>query len=216
VMLSGSAIAMPWAKQNVPAILQAWYGGQAGGTAIADVLFGDYNPGGRLPVTFYKSVDDLPSFTNYNMRHRTYRYFEDEPLYPFGYGLSYTHFTYSDLKIPSQTDGNSPVEVTANIKNTGSKSGDEVAQLYVSHQDYAGMHPIRALKGFERLSLDPGESQTVKFTLNADDLSVVDAEGKTIKAKGHVKISVGGKQPGFKGDLDAHTTGVAEDIMKII
>ncbi|HKJ44998.1 MAG TPA: glycoside hydrolase family 3 C-terminal domain-containing protein [Balneolales bacterium] len=216
VLLTGSSVAIPWAKVNIPSILEAWYGGQAAGTAIADILFGDYNPGGRLPVTFYKSVDDLPSFTNYNIRNRTYRYFEGEPLYPFGYGLSYTNFAYSNLKIPDTTDAKSNMIIKVDVTNTGMLEGDEVTQLYLNHMDYAGIHPIRTLKGFRRTTLQPGETQTVRFQLRHEDLTVVNSQGEFEKSKGRVKISVGGKQPGFNGDLDARTTKVIEQITKII
>jgi len=215
VMLTGSAVAIPWAKDHIPSILQAWYGGQAGGTAVADVLFGDYNPGGRLPVTIYKSVDDLPDFTDYNMRNRTYRYFKGKPLYPFGYGLSYTNFAYSDLKVPSQIDGQSPVDISVNVTNTGKLFGDEVVQLYLSQLDYSGMKPIQALKGFTRVNLKPGQTQTVSFRLTSDDLSIVDSEGAKMIKKGRIRVSVGGSQPGFKGTLNAYTTGIVEDIMNL-
>ena len=210
VMLSGSAVAIPWAKENVPAIVQAWYGGQSGGTAIADVLFGDYNPGGRLPLTFYESVNDLPSFTNYKMNNRTYRYFKGKPLFPFGYGLSYTKFGYSNLRMPSRLLGNQPVHVSVDVANTGKVKGDEVVQLYISHLDYSGMHPTRALNGFKRVSLNPGEKQTVSFTLSPEQFELVDEHGAPVNPSGRIRISVGGKQPGFTGSLDAKTTQVVE------
>lgn len=136
VMMTGSALAIPWEAQNVPAILNAWYGGQYGGEAIADVLFGDYNPSGKLPVTFYAKDSDLPDFESYDMQGRTYRYFNGKALYPFGYGLSYTSFAYSSLKLPKvcrTTD--KEIEVTVTVKNTGHTEGEEVVQLYVSHPD---------------------------------------------------------------------------------
>ncbi len=136
VLMSGSAIAINWADENIPSILQAWYGGQAGGSAVADVLFGDYNPAGRLPVTFYKSIDDLPEFTNYDMEGHTYKYFRGEVLYPFGYGLSYTTFEYSNLQLGSaeySTQNGGKITVSADITNTGEIDGDEVVQLYLHY-----------------------------------------------------------------------------------
>ena len=213
VMLSGSAVAIPWAKENVPAILQAWYGGQSGGSAIADVLFGDYNPAGRLPLTFYESVDDLPDFTDYNMNNRTYRYFKGRPLYPFGYGLSYTNFSYSNLQMPSALKDKQPVRVSVDVVNSGKMKGDEVVQLYISHLDDTGNHPIRALKGFKRIGLDPGEKQTVSFTLHPDQFRLIDNNGGAVSPKGRIRISVGGKQPGFSDSLNASTTQVVEGII---
>jgi beta-glucosidase len=166
---------------------------KAGGQAIADVLFGDYNPAGRLPVTFYKSVNDLPDFEDYSMANRTYRYFAGTPVYPFGYGLSYTTFGYSNLETEKTADASS-LKVKAVISNTGEKEGDEVVQLYLSNkQDFTT--PIRALKGFKRIHLAPGESKEVEFILSAEDLSVVNEAGNPAPMKGDVTISVGGGQP---------------------
>jgi beta-glucosidase len=153
VLLNGSAVAVNWAREHVPAIVELWYPGQAGGTALADVLFGDYNPAGKLPVTFYKSEDQLPAFDDYSMKGRTYRYFEGEPLYPFGYGLSYTTFTYSNLVASS-------AKVTVDVKNSGKRDGEEVVQLYAK---YPGV--VRELLGFERVPLRAGEKKTVQFSL---------------------------------------------------
>lgn len=210
VLMSGSAVSIPWAQDNIPAILQAWYGGQAGGNALADVLFGDYNPAGRLPVTFYKSVDDLPEFTDYSMENRTYRYFEGEPLYPFGYGLSYSRFEYSDFAVPASPSASSPLEVAVNVTNHGDRDGDEVVQLYISHLDVEGQNPIRSLAGFKRLNLKAGQTQKVTFNLGVDDIKRVDEDGNKVSPKGRVKLAIGGKQPGFKGAADASTTDVME------
>ncbi|HET9279211.1 MAG TPA: glycoside hydrolase family 3 C-terminal domain-containing protein, partial [Flavitalea sp.] len=198
VMMTGSAIAMPWENENIPAIINAWYGGQSAGTAIADVLFGDYNPAGRLPVTFYKSDNDLPGFSDYSMNNRTYRYFKGEALYPFGYGLSYTNFKYDMLKVPVTIVAGKNVSVTAKITNTGKLDGEEVVQLYVSHQGLRGKAPLRALKGFQRIALKAGETKTVSFTLTSEQLSLVSEEGKMLEPKGKVVLSVGGGQPGVK------------------
>jgi len=158
VLLNGSAVAVNWAHDHVPAIVELWYPGQAGGTALADVLFGDYNPGGRLPVTFYKSEAQLPPFDDYSMKGRTYRYFEGEPLYPFGYGLSYTTFAYSNLRVPDEVRANTAIEVSVDVENTGRRAGDEVVQLYMKHPGV-----VRELAGFKRVTLQPGEKRTVTF-----------------------------------------------------
>lgn len=209
VLMNGSALAVNWAADNVSAILDAWYPGEEGGTAIADVLFGDYNPGGRLPVTFYKSVDQLPPFEDYGMRGRTYRYFKGDPLYPFGFGLSYTKFDYDNLKLSEKTiKAGEGVRVSVDVRNTGDRAGDEVVQLYVT--DMAASVPalIRSLAGIRRIFLKPGEKQTVTFSLGAEQLTVIDDKGKRGAEPGEFMISIGGKQPGFTGHADAKTTGV--------
>ncbi|MNX82143.1 Xylan 1,4-beta-xylosidase precursor [compost metagenome] len=195
VMMTGSAIAIPWEAQNVPAIVNAWYGGQAAGTAVADVLFGDYNPAGRLPITFYKGDSDLPEFVDYKMDNRTYRYFKGTPLYGFGYGLSYTTFKYDDLKIPSKIAKGKSVSVSVRITNTGKITGEEVAQLYVINQNASIKAPLKTLKGFERISLKAGESKTITFTLSPEDLSHVTTEGVYQEYNGEIKIAIGGHQP---------------------
>jgi len=162
VLLNGSAVAVNWARDHVPAIVEAWYPGQAGGAALADVLFGDYNPAGRLPVTFYKSAGQLPPFTDYGMKGKTYRFFEGEPLFPFGYGLSYTTFAYRNLGLPKQAAAGDPVPVAVDLENTGSRAGEEVVQLYIKTPNGA---PLRSLEGFQRVSLAPKERMTVHFTL---------------------------------------------------
>ena len=197
VMMTGSAIAIPWENENIPAIINAWYGGQSAGTAVADVLFGDYNPAGRLPVTFYKSDSDLPSFMSYDMTGRTYRYFKGEALYPFGYGLSYTTFNYDQFTLPATIAAGKSVTVSVRVTNTGKKGGEEVVQLYVAHQNQTGRAPIKALKGFQRIYLKAGESKVVKFQLSAADLSLVNENGELKQPKGKVSISVGGGQPGL-------------------
>jgi beta-glucosidase len=198
VMMTGSAIAIPWENQNIPAIINAWYGGQAAGTAIADVLFGDYNPAGRLPVTFYKSDNDLPGFKDYDMNNRTYRYFTGEALYPFGYGLSYTTFKYEQLKIPANATKGNNIVVSARVTNTGRMDGEEVVQLYISHEGINGKAPIRSLKGFRRIALEAGESKTVQFDLTPEQLSLTDQEGLMYQPKGKIIVSIGGGQPGIK------------------
>lgn len=199
VMMTGSAIAIPWENGHIPAIMNAWYGGQSAGTAVADVLFGDYNPAGRLPVTFYKSDADLPSFMSYDMNGRTYRYFKGEPLYPFGYGLSYTTFRYGGLNIPSTIDKKANLKISVRVTNTGKKDGEEVVQLYISHPGIKGKNPLRQLKGFQRITLKAGASQLVTFSLTPEQLSLVnEADGKPYTPSGKLTISVGGGQPGIK------------------
>jgi len=205
VMMTGSAIAIPWENENIPAIINAWYGGQSAGTAIADVLFGDYNPAGRLPVTFYKSDSDLPDFSDYSMNNRTYRYFTGEVLYPFGYGLSYTTFKYDMLNIPVSVAAGKNIPVTARVTNTGKRNGEEVIQLYLSYPGLNAKKPIRALKGFQRISLKAGESKTIKFLLTPEQLSLTDETGKTYQPKGKLQISVGGGQPDVKNKVTSNT-----------
>jgi beta-glucosidase len=193
VLLSGSALAVNWAQEHVPAILEAWYPGQAGGQAIADVLFGDYNPAGRLPVTFYRSVADLPPFEDYAMKNRTYRYFTGTPLYPFGHGLSYTTFRYDNLATSAPTlSANGTVTVRVNVTNSGQRAGDEVVQLYVAYPESAVERPIRELRGYRRIHLQPGETKTVEFPLAARDLAYwdPDADRWVVESK-PVRIEVG-------------------------
>ncbi len=192
VLLNGSALAVNWAAEHVPAIVEAWYPGQAGGEALADVLFGDYNPGGRLPVTFYRSVDDLPPFEDYSMEGRTYRYFRGEPLYPFGHGLSYTTFEYGDLAVSrQQAAAGECVDITLRVTNSGPVAGDEVVQLYVRRPDLAAPQPVKELKGLKRVALRPGESKTVTLTLHADQLGCWDRAMGYAVWPGAVEVMVG-------------------------
>ncbi len=198
VLLNGSALAINEANQKVDAILSAGYPGQEGGTAVAEVLFGDYNPAGRLPVTYYKSVNQLPPFDEYDMAGRTYKYFEKEPLYPFGYGLSYTTFSYSDLKLAKKAKTGSDVTVKVNVTNTGKKDGDEVVQLYLKDEEASTPRPKLQLEGFERIHLKAGESKTVEFNLTARQFSMIGESNKRVIEPGWFTISVGGGQPGEK------------------
>jgi beta-glucosidase len=196
VLMNGSALSVNWAARNADAILDAWYPGEEGGNAIGQTLSGDNNPAGRLAVTFYTGVDALPPFEDYDMANRTYRYFKGKPLYPFGYGLSYTRFAYSGLKLSAaslQAGSNLGVDVT--VKNTGKRAGDEVAQLYLSFPKAPGM-PLRALRGVRRLTLAPGESRVVHFDLSPRDLSSVTGAGDRVVAAGAYRLTVGGGQPG--------------------
>jgi beta-glucosidase len=196
VLLNGSALGVNWAAENVPAIVEAWYPGQAGGTAIADVLFGDCNPGGRLPITFYKSVDDLPPFADYRMDGRTYRYFRGEPLFPFGHGLSYTTFAYRDLHLSAETIAPDEIlAISVDVQNVGEHAGDEVVQLYTSDVEASAPVPIRQLQAFERIHLIPGERKTTTFTLTPRQLSLIDDEGRRVIEPGEFQVFVGGRQP---------------------
>ncbi len=195
VLTNGSALGVNWAKDHANAILDAWYPGEEGGAAVAETLSGRNNPAGRLPVTFYKDVSQLPPFEDYSMNGRTYRYFTGTPLYPFGYGLSYTTFSYSGLTVPTApVMAGSPVVVDATVTNTGKRAGDEVAQLYLSFPDVPGS-PLRALRGFRRVHLEAGASQKLHFELQPRDLSMVTEAGEPIVAEGTYAISVGGNQP---------------------
>jgi beta-glucosidase len=206
VLLNGSALAVNWARDHVPAIVEAWYPGEAGGDALADVLFGDYNPAGRLPVTFYKSADQLPPFTDYDMAGRTYRYFSGEPLYPFGYGLSYTTFSYRNLIVPKTVATRDPVKVSVEVSNTGKLPGEEVVELYLKSD--AGGAPLRSLEGFQRVALAPGQNRVVEFTITPRQFALAGADGRLVIQPGTFEVAVGGKQPGFAGAADAATTGV--------
>ena len=196
VLMNGSALSVNWADQHANAILDAWYSGEEGGTAIAETLAGVNNPAGRLPVTFYKSTEQLPPFEDYSMKNRTYRYFEGQPLYPFGYGLSYSKFEYSNLKLSNvEPNAGDSLGVELDIKNASDREGDEVAQLYLSFPKLPGT-PMRALRGFTRVHVAAGGVQHVSFTLSARDLSHVNSGGDRIVAAGAYQVSVGGGQPG--------------------
>jgi len=195
VLTNGSALGVNWAKEHANAILDAWYPGEEGGAAVAETLSGKNNPAGRLPVTFYKDVSQLPPFESYAMKGRTYRYFEGDPLYPFGYGLSYSTFSYGGLSGPGEAiQAGDPAAFDVMVTNTGSKAGDEVAQLYLEFPKVAGA-PVRALRGFQRVHLEAGASQKLHFELQARDLSMVTEEGEPIVAEGAYAVSVGGGQP---------------------
>ena len=193
VLLNGSAVSVNWADENVPAILEAWYGGQAAGTAIADALFGAYNPAGRLPVTVYRSVGDLPPFESYDMAGRSYRYFEGDPLYAFGHGLSYTTFDYGRLDVSAEAvEAGGSVEVSVDVTNTGARDGDEVVQLYVAFPGSAVSRPIQDLRGFDRVAIPAGATRTVTFTLDADDLRYWDPDAdRWVLEEAPVELRVG-------------------------
>ncbi len=192
VAMNGSPINLSWAKDNAAAILEAWYPGQSGGLAVGNILSGKANPAGRLPLTFYRSLEDLPPFGDYAMKGRTYRYFTGAPVYAFGYGLSYTRFSYAPLKV--ERVAVDAVRVTTEVRNSGARGGDEVAQLYLNFPSDPGA-PRVALRGFQRVSLKPGEARTLAFDLSPRDLSAVDEEGVRRVLVGDYRVSVGSGQP---------------------
>ncbi len=195
VLLNGSALSVTWAQEHAKAILEAWYPGQSGGQSIAQTLSGKNNPGGRLPITFYASLDQLPGFEDYSMANRTYRYFKGKPLYGFGYGLSYTTFAYSGLKLSTdKLQAGDTLTVEADIKNTGKRAGDEVAELYLT-PPHTEVSPALALAGFTRVSLAPGETKHVRFTLDPRTLSQVDSKGVRAVTPGSYRLTVAGGQP---------------------
>jgi len=212
VLMNGSALAVNWANDHADAILEAWYPGEEGGTAIAETLAGENNPAGRLPVTFYKGIEQLPAFDDYSMTNRTYRYFTGDPLYRFGFGLSYTSFAYSGLKLPNSTlQAGDPLEVEVDVKNTGQREGDEVVQVYISFPKVPGA-PLEALRGFTRVHLSRGEQKHLKLTLGPRDLSYVNEAGDRLVGAGDYLITVGGGQPGTPAaHADAHLTIQGEE-----
>jgi beta-glucosidase len=226
VLMNGSALSVNWADQHVGAILEAWYPGEEGGTAVAEAIAGDFSPSGKLPLTFYKSVNQIPAFENYDMKGRTYRYFTGEPLYPFGYGLSYTNFEYSNLSFDkSSVRAKDDVSASVDVRNSGSVASDEVVQVYLTHPGVQGA-PIRALGGFKRVHLDPGETRKVQITIPNRNLGVVDhmtrrghcrffkcvdsiSQGGTRKiVAGQVQVWIGGGQPVTRDGLPK-TAGLA-------
>ena len=196
VLLNGSAVAVNWENENLDAIITAGYPGQEGGNAVADVLFGDYNPAGRLPVTYYKSVEQLPAFDNYDMSGRTYKYFEGEPLYPFGFGLSYTTFKYSDLKLLKKVKTGEPVKVSVTVTNSGKRAGEEVVQLYLKDEKASTPRPKIQLEGFKRIYLNAGESKVVEFELTPRQFSIIGENEKRLIESGRFTVYTGGGQPG--------------------
>ena len=214
VLMNGSALAINWADSHIPAILEAWYPGQMGGRAVAEVLFGDTNPGGKLPVTFYKSVDDLPPFENYEMTGRTYRYFDGDVLYPFGYGLSYTSFEYRNLTLShEQMLGYETLHIDCEILNTGDLVGEEVAQFYVRDESASVPVPRHSLVGFKRVHLAPGGRARVSCEIHPKQCACVDNEGRWVIEPGEFTVFVGGGQPGMAEGLAAHFCVVGDGIL---
>ena len=208
VLLNGSAVAVNWENENIPAIVESWYGGQEGGNAIGNVLSGAYNPSGRLPLTFYTSEAQIPAFDNYSMQGRTYRYFKGKPLYEFGYGLSYTTFNYSNFKANNTYVIGKPIKISVDVKNAGNKDGDEVIQLYISKNLSNDADPIRTLKAFQRVSLKKGEVRTVSFDILPKDFANIETATLARLTPGEYVISVGGKQPTY------HANGSSQFLSK--
>lgn len=214
VLMNGSAISVNWEKENMDAILEAWYPGQEGGNAIADILFGDYNPAGRLPITFYKSEKDLPDFEDYRMQGRTYRYFGKEPLWEFGSGLSYTQFEYIDLYVENLLSQDGIVKVSAQVRNTGKYAGEEVVEVYVKDLGGKSYQPIHSLAGFKRIFLNPGEIKNVHFELDKSAFEQINDDLKRLIEPGKYKIIVGGSQPVNTTGSKKHTHLTSVIIMK--
>lgn len=206
VLMNGSAVSINWAAEHVPAILEAWYPGQAGGTAVAEALFGLTNPGGRLPVTFYRSVDDLPPFRDYSMENRTYRYFSGTPLFSFGFGLSYTSFAYSNLKVDETgIQANQEITLTVDVQNTGGMAGDEVVQLYLKDIQSSVPVPRIQLVAFERIHLAPDEKQTLTFRITPQQMSLLDDAGNWVVEPGEFHFWIGNQQPDVSAAVQPDT-----------
>ena len=209
VLQNGSALAINYAAEHAAAILEAWYPGEEGGTAIAETLAGDNDPAGRLPITYYRSLSQLPPFDDYAMKWRTYRYMTEEPLFPFGYGLSYTTFGFSGVKVGANSvKAGDAVHVQGEVKNTGKLTGDEVVELYLT-QPQTEVSPRLVLGGFKRIHLEPGQSAGVDFMLDPRTLSEVDADGKRMILPGEYKVYVGGGQPGSESQAQTATFTVS-------
>ncbi|MHA1279126.1 MAG: glycoside hydrolase family 3 C-terminal domain-containing protein [Candidatus Helarchaeota archaeon] len=214
VLLSGSPIAVPWAAENIPAIIQLWYPGEEGGTALADILFGEYSPAGRLPITVYRSIQDIPPITDVSMKGRTYRYIEAEPLYPFGFGLSYTTFQYQNLKLSSQEiEPGEDLTVTIDVENVGNRGGDEVVQLYLKDLEASVEVPHHQLAGFRRVFLDPKERQTISFTITPRQMALITEDGKCILEPGKFRVFVGGTQPDTRSRMLLGNSPLEKDFL---
>jgi beta-glucosidase len=208
VLCSGSALGVEWAAEHVPAIMQLWYPGAEGGRALADVLFGAYNPSGRLPVTIYRKIEDLPPFESYEMTGRTYRYFEGEPLYAFGHGLSYTSFQYDNLQLARMSGKSDSLELHFRVRNTGAFDGDEVIQIYGRILDAQIPVPKHSLIGFKRVHLKKGEARDIRMQVSLRALAVyTDEELKVLP--GNYQVFAGGAQPGY---ATVHTSIISDTI----
>ena len=210
ILLSGSALAVTWADEHIPAIIQGWYPGAQGGRAIARILFGEKNPEGRLPVTFYRTTEELPDFTDYAMKGRTYRYMENEALYPFGYGLSYTDFTYSTPSLSSDTITEDGITISAVLMNDGKREGTETVQVYVKALREGT--PNAQLKGIKKVTLQPGEKREVSVKLPLSAFALYDEEAVNRVGMGEYLVSIGGSQPDKRSEK---LTGKKVATMKI-
>jgi beta-glucosidase len=216
VLLSGSALAVTWAHENLPALIQGWYPGEEGGSAIASMLFGEFSPSGKLPVTFYRSTEELPDFSDYSMKNRTYKYMQNEALYPFGYGLSYTKFEYSGLALSKDAiDAGEAIEVKAVVRNTGSYESDETMQLYLKDVEASVDVPKWQLRGVRKVHLKPGEETEVKFEISARQMALINNDGKCILEPGDFEVFIGGSQPDARS-LKLTNTEVLRGSFKVI
>jgi beta-glucosidase len=195
VLTAGSALSAPWAAAHVAAVVYAFYPGEAGGAALADVLFGDASPAGRLPVTVYRAEDDLPAFTDYSMKGRTYRYLDKPPLWRFGDGLSYATFAYSNLVVAPEFDSTRDLALAVDVENTSARAADEVVQVYLSQAAAPAYAPRRWLAAFTRVTLAPHERRAVHLTVRSPQLTLVDEAGARVPLAGTVAFAVGGRQP---------------------
>ncbi len=196
ILLAGSALAVTWADQHVPAIIQAWYPGGRGGEAIASLLFGEFSPSGRLPVTFYATTEELPDFRDYSMEGRTYKYMANEALYPFGYGLAFTKFEYSDISVAGSFKAGETISCSVAVKNIGSRASEETVQLYLRDvETSASIAPRWQLRGIRKVFLKPGEKAELAFTLTPKELSLIDDDGNAVLEPGKFEIFIGGSQP---------------------
>jgi len=216
VLLNGSPMAINWEHEKIPAIIEAWYPGEMGGKAIAEVIFGEYSPAGRLPITFVKSEEDLPPFMDYRMKGRTYRYLEEEPLYPFGYGLSYAKFDYSNLKLNSKNiKAGQDLEVSFNVQNLGDVASDEVIQLYLKDLKASVRIPRHRLVGIKRINIEPGEKKSISFTITARQMGLINSKGKCVLESGQFKVFIGGSQPDSRSQ-ELLGTQILEESFEVI
>jgi beta-glucosidase len=208
VLIAGSSLSIDWIQENVPAVINAWYPGEQGGNAIADVIFGDYNPAGRLPLTYYRSTDDLPPFNDYEIFNgRTYMYFDKKPLYPFGFGLSYTSFEYSNIRIDKPSIGqNDTLTVSLNVKNTGKYNGDEVVQLYLQYPESSDKMPQKQLRNFKRIYLNKSEAGTISFQLCKKDLAFWNSRNEFRIEKGVFNVQIGASSADIRQEITFKVT----------
>jgi len=201
VILAGSALALTWADEHIPAIIMGWYPGAEGGKAIASLIFGEYSPSGKLPVTFYRTVEELPDFRDYSMKNRTYRYMENEALYPFGYGLSYTRFEYGNIKVEKDTiQSGENFNCSVKVRNAGNVESIETVQLYLKDVEASVVVPRWQLAGIRRVNLAPGEEKEVSFTITPRQMALINDEGKCILEPGVFEVYIGGSQPDSRSE----------------
>jgi beta-glucosidase len=200
VLLAGSALAVGWADEHVPAIVQAWYPGGRGGEAVASLLFGGFSPSGRLPVTFYRTTEELPDFHDYAMKNRTYRYMATEALYPFGYGLSYTRFEYGAIKTADRIEAGETLQCSVTVKSVGKRASEEVVQLYLKDVEASVEVPRWSLRGIRKVFLEPGEQAEVQFSLTPRQLALIDNDGRAVLEPGKFELYIGGSQPDARSE----------------